>query len=122
VGLGRFGPPAGIGQGIAELDLELRSLGWWADRQAECEAVQARGAVERKRLRGLGRRRRRILGGAVRIAGPEVVSGQHLGISPAGGEQRRGQPVVAFLEGLRREMSHYRVADAIVVSLDLVPA
>ena len=122
VRLGRFGAAAGVGQGVAELDLQLRPLGGRAHAQVEREAVEAGRPVEREGLGCFRRRRRRILGGRLRIARAVVVHGQHLRIGTADREQRRGQPVVAFLQGLGRQARHHGVADAVVVRLDLLAA
>ena len=121
VRFGRLRATARVGQGIAERDLQPLSSRQRAGAQVEREAVEARRPIERERFGGLGRRRRRVLGGGLHVAGAEMVRGEHLGIGAPGREQGRSQPVMALLQRVGGQPAHHRVADAVVVRLDLLP-
>ena len=71
----------------------------------------------------LGRRRRRVLGGALRRRPRPGSAWPAPRDRPARVvEQGRGEPVVALARGPRGQTGHHRLADAVVVGLDLVAA
>ena len=120
VGLSRLGAPTGVGQRIAQLPPQGDACSAGPACSSSRGPIQPRGVVE-------GQRRGRLVGpaGVVlarrrEVARAAIVAGQDLRVDRAGRRQDRRQPLVVPSQAVRRQVADHRLADPVVVDLDLV--
>ena len=117
----RLAAAAGVGQGVRPLRPQVRPPSVARRQQLEGQAVQRGGPVEGQGLGRLGRRHGVIVPRPPGLVGPTEMAGQDLGIGPAGGLERLRQAEVMPRQGGRGQAGDDRLADAVVIRLDLVP-
>ncbi len=116
----RFPAPPGLAEREAELGQELAPALRTAGAEIDGLPVETRGLVERERGGRVARTGKEIPTGLLVAADGQEMRGEHLGVCAARRLELHGEPQMMAREPLGGDVPHDRLADPIVIGLDVV--